>query len=57
MSATVEPFYCMRCGHRYRAEYTKGVVVERSCPKCSSNSVRPVPQEPAGRGGATADDD
>ena len=47
MSATVEPFYCLRCGHRFRAEYSKRIVVERSCPKCSSNSVRLVPQDRA----------
>ncbi len=56
MSATVKPFYCLRCGHRYRAEHEKGIVVERSCPKCSSNSVRLVPQEGAGRGASTDDD-
>lgn len=41
----VVPFTCLRCGHGYRAEHEKGVVVERSCPKCGSNSVRAVPQD------------
>jgi Zn finger protein HypA/HybF involved in hydrogenase expression len=36
----MKPFYCLRCQHRFAAETTKGMVVERSCPKCGSNSVR-----------------
>jgi len=33
----------MRCGHDYEETYDpKGVLTERSCPKCRSNSVRPV---------------
>jgi hypothetical protein len=33
----------MRCGHDYLEDYDpKGVMTERSCPKCRSNSVRPV---------------
>lgn len=33
----------MRCGHEYEADYDpKGVMTERSCPKCRSNSVRPL---------------
>jgi len=35
-------FKCLRCGHEYEAPYTKGVVEERSCPKCGSNSVRHI---------------
>jgi len=52
MSATVKPFYCLRCTHHYRTEYKKGVVVERSCPKCGSNSVRLVPEN-SGKDAAT----
>jgi len=34
---------CMRCGHQYEDNYDpKGVLTERSCPKCRSNSVRPL---------------
>jgi Zn finger protein HypA/HybF involved in hydrogenase expression len=33
-------FYCLRCQHRFEAEYERGAVVERSCPKCGSNGVR-----------------
>ena len=36
-------FKCLRCGHDYEENYDpKGVMTERSCPKCRSNSVRPV---------------
>ena len=36
-------FKCMRCGHDYVEDYDpKGIMTERSCPKCRSNSVRPV---------------
>ena len=38
--AEMKPFYCLRCQHRFAAEYTARVVVERSCPSCGSNSVR-----------------
>ena len=33
-------FYCLRCQHRFVAEHNPRQVVERSCPKCGSNSVR-----------------
>ena len=36
-------FKCMRCGHEYTKPYDpKAPLVEQSCPKCRSNSVRPV---------------
>ena len=36
-------FKCMRCGHDYTESYDpKGVMTERSCPTCRSNSVRPI---------------
>jgi len=53
MSATLVPFLCLRCGHGHKAEHTKGVIVERSCPQCGSNSVRLVP-EPRLEGATTA---
>jgi DNA-directed RNA polymerase subunit RPC12/RpoP len=34
---------CMRCGHDYEESYdSKGTQIERSCPQCRSNSVRPL---------------
>ena len=33
-------FYCLRCQHRFEADYERGAVVERSCPSCGSNGVR-----------------
>ncbi len=33
-------FYCLRCRHRFPVEHDPKQVVERSCPKCGSNSVR-----------------
>lgn len=44
--AEVRPFYCLRCQHRFTAAYDAKVVVERSCPKCGSNSVRLAPVTP-----------
>jgi len=33
----------MRCGHGYTEGYDpKAPLVERSCPACRSNSVRPI---------------
>jgi hypothetical protein len=33
----------MRCGHQYEENYDpKAVMIERSCPACRSNSVRPI---------------
>jgi predicted nucleic acid-binding Zn-ribbon protein len=55
MTATIKPFTCLRCGHRYKAEHAKGITVERSCPKCGSNSVRLVPER-AVRGAPTEED-
>ena len=36
----VKTFYCLRCQHRFGADYEKKKIVERSCPRCGSNSVR-----------------
>ncbi|MGZ5441057.1 MAG: hypothetical protein ACXW31_15255 [Thermoanaerobaculia bacterium] len=33
-------FYCLRCQHRFDADFDPKKTVERSCPKCGSNSVR-----------------
>lgn len=55
--AEARPFYCLRCQHRFTAAYDAKAVVERSCPKCGSNSVRLAPVNPAageGRKGADA---
>ncbi len=40
-------FYCLRCGHRFPALHDPKTVVERSCAKCGSNSVRLAPAAPA----------
>lgn len=44
--AETRTFYCMRCGHHFPLAYDPKVVVERSCPKCGSNSVRLAPAAP-----------
>jgi len=33
-------FYCLRCQARFEGEHVPMQVVERTCPKCGSNSVR-----------------
>ena len=33
-------FYCLRCQQRFPMDHERGVTVERTCPKCRSNSVR-----------------
>ena len=33
-------FYCLRCQHRFDTDFDPKKTVERSCPKCGSNSVR-----------------
>ena len=35
-------FKCLRCGNEYEDKYVPRVPMERSCPKCGSNSVRNV---------------
>jgi len=35
-------FKCLRCGHEFVDSYDPKVIVERSCPKCKSNSVRRI---------------
>jgi predicted nucleic acid-binding Zn-ribbon protein len=36
----LKTFYCLRCQHRFQAEHEPQAIVERTCPKCGSNSVR-----------------
>jgi len=37
----MRPFRCLRCGHEFTAVHQKdGALVERTCPKCRSNSIR-----------------
>ena len=44
-------FKCMRCGYEYVEKYDpKGVMTERACPKCRSNSVRPLADAGATKG-------
>lgn len=40
MARQQKTFYCLRCTHRFPVDYDPKEVVERSCPKCGSNSVR-----------------
>jgi len=37
-------FKCLRCGYEYRGIYDRKVQEERECPKCGSNSIRPLPK-------------
>jgi predicted nucleic acid-binding Zn-ribbon protein len=42
-------FQCLRCEHRFPVDYDAKQVVERACPRCGSNSVRPeTPPKAAG---------
>jgi predicted nucleic acid-binding Zn-ribbon protein len=36
----IRRFYCLRCQHRFDVDFDPKRTVERSCPKCGSNSVR-----------------
>lgn len=37
-------FKCLRCGHEYLENSDPALEpVERTCPKCRSNSIRPMP--------------
>jgi putative FmdB family regulatory protein len=40
MTATLEDFKCMMCGHQYQDMVEQDEDKERSCPKCRSNSIR-----------------
>jgi predicted nucleic acid-binding Zn-ribbon protein len=43
-------FECLRCDHHYEGDYDPKQVVERTCPKCGSNSVRAMPRKPVKSG-------
>ena len=49
MTATLERFRCMACGHEYQEVVEEGEDKERTCPKCRSNSIRKLKKatEPA----------
>ena len=47
-------FYCLRCEHRFMGDYDSKTVVERTCPKCRSNSVRLEPVAKAAASSARA---
>jgi len=37
---------CLKCGYEYSELYDKSKgAKERACPKCKSNSVRPLPKK------------
>jgi Zn finger protein HypA/HybF involved in hydrogenase expression len=52
--ASQREFECLRCEHRFQAEYDSRQVVERTCPKCASNSVRLAPVAKAAAGAKPA---
>jgi rRNA maturation endonuclease Nob1 len=35
-------FICLRCNEKFKLPYTPGIIKERACPKCGSNSVRRI---------------
>jgi predicted Zn-ribbon and HTH transcriptional regulator len=39
-TVTMGHFRCMMCGHEYTEKVVQGEDVERSCPRCRSNSIR-----------------
>ena len=40
---------CLRCGYEYTAPTSEGAeLVERTCPRCRSNSVRKIQEEKKG---------
>lgn len=50
--AAKRTFECLRCEHRFPVDYDPKQVVERACPKCGSNSVRPEPLKRPAAGAA-----
>lgn len=36
----IRPMICLRCGLEHEGPYDSKVPIERTCPKCRSNSVR-----------------
>ena len=45
--AEIRPMICLRCGHEHEGPYDAKVPIERTCPKCRSNSVRALKPEKA----------
>ncbi len=45
----IASFRCMMCGHEYQEKVVKGEDIERSCPKCRSNSIRRLKKKPAAK--------
>ena len=45
MAEKTVSFRCLRCGHEYKGPYDPAKPVERSCPQCKSNSVRPLSEK------------
>jgi len=43
LAEKIVTFRCLRCEHEYEGPYDSAKPVERSCPQCHSNSVRPLP--------------
>ncbi len=48
MSDEQSRFKCLHCGHEYQGVYRKNL--ERTCPRCRSNSVRRMKGEPKAKG-------
>lgn len=48
-------FQCLRCEHRFTVAYNPKETVERSCPRCGSNSVRPETAAASPAGTASGD--
>jgi len=45
MATEEKDFKCLRCGVVSKFPWKKGVMMERQCPKCGSNSIRLVKEE------------
>ena len=43
--AEEKDFKCLRCGAVNKFPYEKGVMMERQCPKCCSNSIRLIKEK------------
>ena len=35
-------YKCLRCGNEFTDDYSPDILVEKSCPKCKSNSIRRI---------------
>ena len=45
MAERIVTFRCLRCGHEYEGPYDPVRAIERACPQCQSNSLRPLPEK------------